>query len=177
MSGNADTSVQEVRPVRVVGYVRETADPGAGATAFAQQEELRRHAAEHGHHLVAVCQDTRVPGSAPTRHGYRSVLGVIAAGGVDAVLVPRLSTFSSDAIVQEIMLWDLRRRGVRVVSTDPVDLSLLDDEERPDAERIVIRDVLERVGEHAREVAGVERLDASGTDVLIEIVEADRAEA
>lgn len=161
--------------MRVVGYVRESADP-AGTSAFAQQEELRRFASEHGHRLVAVCQDLRSPGSPPSRDGYLSVLGVVAAGGVEAVLVPRLSTLSSDAIVQEIMLWDLRSRGIRVVSTDPVDLRLLDDEQAPGADRLVIRDVLQRVGEHAREIASKrpspDRI-LPDSDVLVQIIAAD----
>jgi DNA invertase Pin-like site-specific DNA recombinase len=161
--------------VRVVGYVRESADQ-AGPTAFAQQEELRRYASEHGHLLISVCQDLRTPGSAPRRDGYLSVLGVIAAGGVDAVLVPSLTTFSSDAIVQEIMLWDLRSRGIRIVSADPVDLTLLDDEEPPGPHRMVIRDVLQRVGEHSRDVTSKHpnrRLVEPAEDVLVQIIEAD----
>ena len=164
--------------MRVVGYVRESADPAA-TSAFAQTEELRRYAAEHGHLLVSVCQDLRSPGRPRSRDGYLSVLGVIAAGGVEAVLVPRLSTFSSDAIVQEIMMWDLRSRDIRVVSTDPVDLRLLDAETQPAADRIVIRDVLERVGEHARGL-GAQRLSAEEVlgddDVLVQIIAADAAE-
>ena len=164
--------------MRVVGYVRESADP-AGASAFSQQEELRRHAAEHGHLIVSVCQDLRTPGAKPSRDGYLSVLGVIAAGGVEAVLVPRLSAFSSDAIVQEIMLWDLRTRGIRVISTDPVDLRLLDTEQSPGADRIVSRDVLERVGEHARDI--VSRRPTADqvlpdADVLVQIIAADERE-
>lgn len=164
--------------MRVVGYVRESADP-AGTNAFAQQEEVRRFAAEHGHLLVSVCQDLRSPGNPPSRDGYLSVLGVIAAGGVEAVLVPRLSTFSSDAIVQEIMLWDLRTRGIRVISTDPVDLRLLDDEQSPDADRLVIRDVLQRVGEHAREIASKRPKPDQilpDADVLVQIIAADERE-
>lgn len=165
--------------MRVVGYVRESADP-AGASAFAQQEELRRYASEHGHALVAICQDLRSPGAPPARDGYLSVLGVIAAGGVEAVIVPRLATFSSDAIVQEIMLWDLRSRGIRVISTDPVDLRLLDAEASPGADRLVIRDVLERVREHARDLGGI-RPDPDDVvppnDVLVQIIAADGREA
>ncbi len=166
--------------MRVVGYVRESADPTDSRIAFAQQEELRRYASEHGHQIVAICQDLRMPGSPPSRAGYVSLLGVVAAGGVDAVLIPGLDTLSSDAIVQEIMLWDLRQRGIRVVSTDPVDLRLLDAEAVPDPPRLVIRDVLERVSEHAREI-GSHRIDPPnsfpGRDVLVHIIEADAAEA
>jgi hypothetical protein len=166
--------------VRVVGYVRESANPADGASAYAQQEEIRRHAAERGDVLVAVCLDTRMPGEPLTRDGYLGLLGVIASEAVDAVVVPGIATLSSDQIVQEIMLWDLRSRGVRVVSTRPDDLPLLDPDTDPDPTRMVIRDVLERVGEHARGI-GSQRLGrddilAAG-DVLIHIIDADRTAA
>ncbi|HSM02604.1 MAG TPA: recombinase family protein [Acidimicrobiia bacterium] len=166
--------------MRVVGYVRESADPSAGRSAFEQQEVLRRHAVEHGHSLVAVCQDARTPGEALGRDGYLGLLGVVASGAVDGVLIAGLAALSSDQIVQEIMLWDLRSRGVRVISADPADTALLDAGEEPGPARMLIRDVLQRVGEHARSL-GAHRLDAPTIlpdgDVMIHIVEADHAEA
>lgn len=165
--------------MRVVGYIRESADAADTRSAFAQQEELRLHAIDNGYQLVSMCQDLRFPGHAPNRDGYVSLLGVIAAGGVDAVLVPGLATLSSDAIVQEIMLWDLKGRGVRVISTRVVDLRLLEDGAQLDADRLVIRDVLVRVGEHSRSLGGSGRLTAAtppNLDVLVQIVSADAAE-
>ena len=135
--------------MRIAGYVRESADPSADRPAFAQQEELRRFAAENGHDLVAVCRDAREPGHALGRTGYRSLLGVIAAGGIEAVALPGLDTLSSDQIVQEIILWDLRSRRVRVLSTRPDDDEILGGRALPPA-RILIRDVLARVAEYAR---------------------------
>ncbi len=165
--------------MRVVGYVRESPDPSDGRPAFSQQEEIRRYAGDNGHRLVALCQDLRTPGQAANRDGYLSLLGVIAAGGVDAVLVPGIATFSSDAIVQEVMLWDLQARGIQVVSTDPADLEMLDPEAIPDPSRMVIRQVLERVGEHAAGI-GAHRIDPPAVlpdgDVLIHIIAADKAE-
>jgi len=166
--------------VRVVGYVRESADPSAGRSAFEQQEVIRRHAAEQGHALVSMCQDARTPGEALGRNGYLGLLGVVASGAVDGVLVAGISALSSDQIVQEIMLWDLRGRGIRVMSADPADADLLDAADGPGPTRMVIRDVLERVGEHARSL-GSHRLDPPAIlpdgDVMIHILAADRAEA
>jgi hypothetical protein len=165
--------------VRVVGYVRESADPSAGRSAFEQQETIRRHAVEHGHALVAVCQDARSPGEALGRDGYLGLLGVIASGAIDAVLLPGVAVLSSDQIVQEIMLWDLRSRGVRIISTDDSDVTLLDSEAEPGPSRMLIRDVLQRVGEHARYLNAL-GVDLPGLphngDVMIHII-ADEAEA
>ncbi len=147
--------------MRIAGYVRESADPSADRPAFAQQEELRRYAVEHGHDLVAICRDAREPGHALGRTGYRSLLGVIGAGGVDAVVVPGLDTLASDQIVQEIILWDLRSRRVRVLSTRPEDDASLGSGTTEPA-RLFIRDVLARVAEYGQLVTEM-ALEAGST--------------
>ncbi|WKZ83010.1 MAG: recombinase family protein [Acidimicrobiia bacterium] len=164
--------------LRLVGYVRETADRSDPRSAFAQQEELRRHAADSGDLLVAVCQDTRQQGAPTARHGFFSMLGVIASGAADAVLLPGVATLSSDEIVQEILLWDLRTRGVRVISTLEADRAMLDAGGEPDPARMLIRDVLTRVGEYAADVAHLKPEPASPppADVLVRIIGADHAE-
>ena len=68
--------------VRIAGYVRESADPSADRPAFAQQEELRRYAVEHGHDLVAVT-DVRYSHIGSTIDVF-SVLLVIQAGPLAA---------------------------------------------------------------------------------------------
>jgi len=141
--------------VRVVGYVRESVDPAEDRPAFAQQEEIRRYALEHGLQVIALCRDVRQPGAVLGRDGYRSLLGVIAGGSADAALLPGVATLSSDLVVQEIMLWDLRSRGIKVLSTDPEDLAVLAGEDLEPA-RSVVRHVLARVGEHARTLTGPE---------------------
>lgn len=165
--------------MRVAGYVRESADPAQSRAAFAQHEELRRHVAVSGDVLVSVCQDLRTPGAPTGRDGYRSLLGVIAAGGVDAVLLPGLATLSADQIVQEIMLWDLRGRGVRVLSTVERDQEILDRDREPGATRMLIRDVLARVGEHARTLGSQRPTPPPpliDEDVLVHILHADAVE-
>jgi hypothetical protein len=148
-----DTDRGGAERVRIAGYVREPADPSADRPAFAQQEELRRYALEHGHDLVAVCRDAREPGHALGRSGYRSLLGVIATGAIDAVVLPGLEALSDDQILQEIILWDLRSRRVRVLSTRSADDSYLGSGD-PGPARMLIRDVLARVAEFAAFAAG-----------------------
>ncbi len=167
--------------MRVVGYIRETGSPADGESAFAQHEELRRHASVEGHQLVAVCSDARDAG--PDREGYRSLLGVIAAGSVDGVLVPGLDTLSSDAIVQEIMLWDLRSRGVTVASTRADDAEILATKATAPS-RIFIREVLTRVAEHGALVTSARPTPPPGggagtdaDDVVVHLIRPERATA
>jgi len=133
--------------MRVVAYVREAVDPAEDRPAFVQQEEIRRFAAAHGLQVVALCQDLRSPGRALGREGYLSLLGVLLSGNAQAVLLPGVATLSSDLVVQEIMLWDLRSRGARVLSTDPADLEVLSGVPS-DPNRQFVRHVLARVAEH-----------------------------
>lgn len=133
--------------MRVVAYVREAADPAGDRPAFVQQEEIRRFAAAHGLQVVAMCQDVRSPGRALGREGYLSLLGVLASGHAEAVLLPGVSTLSSDLVVQEILLWDLRSRGTRVLSVDPAEREVLSATPL-DPTRQFVRHVLARVAEH-----------------------------
>ena len=125
--------------MRVVGYIREAS--ADGEPAFAQSEQIRRWIGEHGHRLVSLCQDVRSPGHSVGREGLQSIVGIVSAGQVDAVVVPSLVTFSPDKVSQEVIMWELRAYGVSVLSTDPADIPQLAD---PPADnvRLIIRDVL-----------------------------------
>jgi DNA invertase Pin-like site-specific DNA recombinase len=159
----------------VVGYVRETAGPQEGDTAFAQSERIRRWVVDSGDQLVAVCQDVRQSGHALGRDGYRALVGIVTAGQVDAVIVASLAAFSLDKIIQEIILWELRSRGVSVLSTTPEDLGDLKDPP-DDRARLLIRDVLARVVDHMHLSTGtgwsptVVQLEEELTETVIELI-------
>ena len=160
--------------MRVVGYVRESADPGDARPAFEQHEHIRRFCTTRGDHLVSVCQDARQPGHALGRDGYRSLLGVIASGGADAVVVSRLDALASDLVVQEILLWDLRTRGIRVMSTDDTEANALSED--PGPMRQFVRDVLIRVAEHAQWLSPppIPR-PPGGADIVVELLASEPA--
>ena len=164
--------------MRVVGYVRETAGPQEGQTAFTQSEWIRRWASDHGHQLVAVCQDVRQAGHALGREGFRALIGIISAGQVDAVVFASLEALSLDKVLQEVMLWDLRGRSVAVLSADDDDLPNLKDPP-DDPARLLIRDVLARVGEYRDSSAGdrptMLAVDDEPTDVVVELIPPDEA--
>lgn len=125
--------------MRVVGYIREAS--ADSEPAFAQSEQIRRWIGDNGHRLVALCQDVRTPGHAVGREGLQSIVGIVSAGQVDAVVVPSLGTLSPDKVSQEVIMWDLRSHGITVLSADPNDIPHLSD---PPADnvRLITRDVL-----------------------------------
>lgn len=163
--------------MRVVGYVRESPTPQEADPAFAQTERVRRTATEGGHHLVAVCQDVPQPGLALGREGYLALLGIVDAGQVDGVLVSSLTAFSPDALIQEIIIWDLRRRGVVVLSAEGSDVPALADPPH-NRTRIFVRDVLARVGDYFSDLGEAPRplsVEPGEPDVVVELISQSEA--
>lgn len=158
--------------MRVIGYVRDPPGPDSGDTVFVQSERIRRWVAHNRCQLVAVCQDALSGDAADGRDGYRALLGIISAGHVDAVLVPDLAVLSADMMVQEIMLHDLRLRGVTLISTDETELPALS-EPAQDPGRLLIRDVLTKQQVYRARFSGVaDEIVETETDrdVLIELI-------
>lgn len=163
--------------MRVVGYIRETSPERE--PAFAQSERIRRWIGASGHRLIALCQDTRTPGHPVGREGLQSIIGIVSAGQVDAVVVPSLETLSPDKISQEVIMWDLRGYGIALLSTEAADLTALSDPP-DDRVRLMVRDVLAKaarfheilslpIPEPVAEPPQVIRID-DAPDVVIELI-------
>lgn len=168
--------------MRVVGYIREASSDGD--PAFAQSEKIRRWINENGHRLVALCQDVRTPGHPIGREGLQSIVGIISAGQVDAVVVPSLATFSPDKVSQEIIMWDLREYEVTVLSTDVDDVDQLADPPS-DNTRLIVRDVLAKASRFDKILSlsavadphhDVIRIDDT-PNVIIELIPPEHSEA
>ncbi len=168
--------------MRVVGYIRESSSEGE--PAFAQSEKIRRWVKGNGHRLVALCQDVRTPGHSVGREGLQSIVGIISAGQVDAIVVPSLSTFSSDKVTQEVIMSALRINDVRLLSTEEEDIAMLAD---PPADnlRMIVRDVLAKqirydeilsLPSDEESEPQVIKVDESA-DVVIELIPPQQSEA
>lgn len=163
--------------MRVVGYVRELFGPEDTDPAFVQGETIRAWVRKTGHNLVSLCQDVRQEGHGLGRDGFQALLGIVAGNGADGVVVPALSSLSPDLMTQEIMIWDLRRRGVAVMSIDEADHQLL---LTPTRERLLMRDVLARLEDYyewARPSTPEEESEEEGTgdEVVVELIPASDA--
>lgn len=132
--------------MRVVAYVRELPGSQQPDTAFAQSERIRRWVRDTGNELIATCED-RAASSPADRPGYKALVDIARSGGVDAVVIAALDSLSSDKVMQEIILDDLRAAGVTVISTSTDDHDLLF-EHSADHIRIVVRDVVAKVTEY-----------------------------
>ncbi len=156
--------------MRVVGYIRESTHPDDGDPAFVQGEKIRSWSRKTGHHLLAWFQDVRQQGHRLSRDGFSALLQQVERSDIEAVVVSELASLSSDIIVQEIILWDLRLRGVSVVSADSGEMRQFDE---PSTTRLVIRDVLSRVEDYRsflESTNGVTRALPARTEELDEVV-------
>ncbi|MBT8201693.1 MAG: recombinase family protein [Acidimicrobiia bacterium] len=163
--------------MRVVGYVRELFGPEDADPAFVQGEAIRGWVRRTGHNLISVCQDVRQEGHGLARDGFQALLGIVALDGADGVVVPSLRSLSPDLMTQEIMIWDLRRRGVAVMSIDERDHELL---LTPTKERLLMRDVLARLEEYYQWARPAEADEADDEDrgdgeVVVELIPASDA--
>ncbi len=163
--------------MRVVGYIRELFAPEDADPAFVQGEAIRSWVRKTGHNLISVCQDVRQDGHGLAREGYQALLGIVAGKGADGVVVPGLSALSPDLMTQEIMIWDLRRRGVTVMSIDQADQQLL---MTPTKERLLMRDVLARLEDyHEWAYPAIDESDEAdeerNDEVVVELIPASDA--
>ncbi len=133
--------------MKIAGYVRQAPGHTDPDTVFAQSERIRRWARDHGHELVAVCQDGAGTISTFDRPGLRALLDIVRAGRVDAVVVGSLAALSPDVVTQEIIIVDLREAGATVIPTEEEDLDALRDG-ADDLTRMIVRDVVARVHEY-----------------------------
>lgn len=164
--------------MRVAGYIRQIPGTEQADTAFAQSERIRRWVRDTGNELVATCQDEGFAAATADRTGYRALLDIVRSSSTDAVVIANLEALSSDKMLQEIMLADLRSSGVTVIATDEADIEALRDA-ADDPARIVVRDVVAKVAEYreAFGLAGDAGTAASrstpvrdATDVVVELI-------
>lgn len=160
--------------MNVAGYIREPSSADSGEM-FAQSERVRRWVARNGHHLVALCQDS---GSRADRSGFRALLGLAERGEAEMVVLPGLIALSPDKVMQEIMLAEIRSRGLAVVSTEEEDQQALASPPG-DSARMLIRDVMYRAAQFRKDLESQDRPlriapvpDSDElTDVLVEFID------
>lgn len=147
--------------MNIAGYVRDFPGREDSDSAFAQSERIRRWALDTGNTVVAMCQD-HAAADPSARPGYRALVDVARSGSADAIVLARLDALSSDVIMQEIMLADLRRLGVTVIATAAEDAAVLMTSDEDHA-RLVVRDVVAKLAVY-QESYGVPGIDTPSVD-------------
>jgi len=113
-----------------------------------QRDAIARWAKAHRHEVVAEFSDEGVSGTTELdgRKGLSDLLYRIDTNGVRVVIVENATRLARDVFVQEAILRDFRKRGVRVVSADG-DIDLTNNE---DSTAILVRELLGSISGHER---------------------------
>jgi len=141
---------------KAVSYLRVSGRGQVNGDGFDRQREaVQQYAQAHGIEIVEEFRDEGVCGAKDLdeRPGLGAMLDRIESNGARLVLVERADRLARDLMVSEIILADLRKHGVRVVSADGgIDTA----DKRPDdpdaATRTLIRQVLGAVAQYDKTV-------------------------
>lgn len=83
-----------------------------------QAEAVRAYAKAHGCQIVQTFQDRGVSGTDDLQHrpGLGALMLAVESDGVRTVLIEKLDRLARDLVVQEILVADMARHGVKLVS-------------------------------------------------------------
>jgi len=146
-------SEHENSTAKAVSYLRVSGRGQIGGDGFPRQREaVKRYADSHNLDIVAEYRDEGVRGEKELadRKGLAALMDHIQANGVRIVLVEQANRIARDLMVGEIILADLRKRGVRVLSADGgIDTQQEQNPNDPDAAtRTLIRQLLGAVAQY-----------------------------
>lgn len=139
-----------------VSYLRVSERGQINGDGFDRQREaVSRYAEAHDVEIVEEFRDEGVRGEKDLdeRPGLGAMLDRIESNGVQLVLIERADRLARDLMVSEIILADLRKHGVRVVSADGGIDTMDENPNDPDAAtRTLIRQVLGTVAQYDKTV-------------------------
>lgn len=149
--------------MRVAGYLRTSTDAQEEGLET-QRAEVRAWARREGHQIGQWFTDEGVSGS----NGLEARIGLADALAAKLpIVVYKLDRLARDLVVQETILAQAKRDGIRVFSTLPSEDAYLEDDPK-DPTRKLIRQVLGAVADYERAmirlrmVAGANRKRANG---------------
>jgi DNA invertase Pin-like site-specific DNA recombinase len=137
--------------LKAFSYVRVSSVGQVTGDGFPRQRAaIADYAKAHGVTIVEEFQDLGVSGTKELadRPALAALLAAIEANGVRTVLVERADRLARDLLVSEVLCGEFRKRGVRVLDADGVELTA----EGGDPTRVLIRQVLGAVAEFEKSV-------------------------
>lgn len=135
--------------VKAVSYIRVSGRGQAdGDGPERQRQTIAKFAVGNGFEVVEEFSDLGISGTTelPDRPGLTSLFERVSSNGVRTVLVERPDRLARDLIVNEMLVQEFKRAGVKVVSAD----SGTDLTEDDDPSRILIRQVLAAVAQFSK---------------------------
>ncbi|WP_245969114.1 recombinase family protein [Williamsia muralis] len=123
--GTKDAAVQQVLPLRLIGYARvSTAEQSVkGYGLRSQGEVLQQYCASRGHELLTVTNDVISGSKAEQMHGRAVAIAAVEAGLADGLLVRALDRATRDQLDAAELYKRAEKRGWRLMDCDNADSS------------------------------------------------------
>jgi DNA invertase Pin-like site-specific DNA recombinase len=113
-----------------LAYLRTSSAQNVGGDSVDRQRAaITRFAQSHGYVLVGEFYDAAVSGADPieTRPGFAAMIERIEGNGVRVVIVEDASRFARSVVAQELGVFAMQTRGVRVLTAGGENLTSTDD--------------------------------------------------
>jgi DNA invertase Pin-like site-specific DNA recombinase len=137
----------EERPNRAFAYLRVSGKGQVDGDGFPRQlAAIQAYAKANGMTLANVFREEGVSGTKEleNRPALQQLLAAVNDRNVSVVLVEKLDRLARDLMIQETILRDLQRRGVRLVSTMEPDLC------SDDPSRKLVRQIMGCIAEYEK---------------------------
>lgn len=134
---------------RYFAYCRvSTANQREEGTIDVQVQAVKEYAEENGFELVEIFKDDGVSGGLELekRAGWLSLYGELEAADVEGIILYKLDRLARDLRIQENILHDLSKKGLKVLSIKEPDL------DSQDPTRILMRQILGSFAEYEKRV-------------------------
>lgn len=140
-----------MKAVKAVSYLRVSGKGQIEGDGFARQREaIRLYAAGQRIEILEEYRDEGVSGTKELadRPGLAALLDRLESNGVQTVVVERADRLARDLMIQEVLVGQCVKIGVRILTADGVDLT----NDGDDPTRRLIRQVLGAVSEFEKRV-------------------------
>lgn len=133
------------------GYLRVSHKSQLEGDGFARQEAaIRKYVAENGIELAGVFRERGVSGTTDgdERQAWVDLMALLmkSPGGADTIIIEGMDRLARELMVQEYIIKDLKRRGIKLRSIAEPDLC------SSDPTRVLVRQILGAVAQYERQM-------------------------
>jgi DNA invertase Pin-like site-specific DNA recombinase len=129
--------------IKAFGYLRVSGKSQVEGMGFDRQmEKITAYAADTGITIVQCFREEGVSGSLADRPALQEMMVALMSDGVHTVLIEKLDRLARDMMVQENLLWDMKKQGITMISVAEPDFC------SDDPTRILMRQIMGAIAQY-----------------------------